>query len=205
MADPMAAAIDLLGHLVDAPSKSGAGGSSTPWDGDYLDPEAGIVVRLRATADHRLRMHYAQSPELLDLGRDDEARSNGTALRRGPDGIRMERAGENHAVLLEKLAKPADVSPDIEGSFVCAELDATFTCTMAGGAPYGGFSGFLGHGPMQSMIPAGPDVWRLPMPRALDHSPPGDWTIRFQRDAGGRIARAMVGCWLARNLEFVRV
>jgi len=25
--------------------------------------------------------------------------------------------------------------------------------------------------------PVGPDVWLLPCPRALDHTPPGDWTL----------------------------
>ncbi len=179
MADPMAAALDLLGHLIEGPSKAGAGGSASPWDGDYLDPDYGIVVRLASTGDHRVRMHYGPNPELLDLGRDDEARGNGTVLRRGTDGIRMERDGDQHAVLLQKLAEPGETQPDIEGRFVCAELGATFACTLSGGAAYGGFSGFLGEGPMQSLIAVGPDIWRLPMPRALDHSPPGEWTIRF--------------------------
>ncbi len=69
---------------------------------------------------------------------------------------------------------------------------------------YGGLSGFLGEGPMQSLIAVGPDIWRLPMPRALDHSPPGEWTIRFKRDDARRVTRAMIGCWLARNLVFER-
>jgi D-aminopeptidase len=43
------------------------------------------------------------------------------------------------------------------------------------------------------------------MPRALDHSPPGDWTIAFRRDAAGRVAGAQVGCWLARRLPYERI
>ena len=75
----------------------------------------------------------------------------------------------------------------------------------AGGALYGGFSGFLGQGRMEMLEPVGGDVWTLPCPRALDHTPPGDWTLAFRRDAAGRVAGATVGCWLARRLAYVRV
>jgi D-aminopeptidase len=59
-------------------------------------------------------------------------------------------------------------------------------------------------GAMQGLIAFGPDRWLLPCPRALDQSPPGDWTLRFERDEAGRIASVVVGCWLARGLRFVR-
>jgi D-aminopeptidase len=51
---------------------------------------------------------------------------------------------------------------------------------------------------MELLDPVGPDVWALPCPRALDHTPPGDWTLCFDRDAG----RVTVGCWLARKLVY---
>jgi D-aminopeptidase len=47
-------------------------------------------------------------------------------------------------------------------------------------------------------------VWALPCPRALDHTPPGDWTLRFHRDGAGRPASVDVGCWLARRLAYTR-
>ena len=74
----------------------------------------------------------------------------------------------------------------------------------AGGALYGAFSGFLGQGRMELLDPIGPDVWALPCWRALDHTPPGDWTLLFRRDGQGRVTEARVGCWLARGLSFVR-
>jgi D-aminopeptidase len=54
---------------------------------------------------------------------------------------------------------------------------------------------------MQALVPFAPDTWLLPCPRALDHSPPGDWTLRFRSD--GSVVD--VGCWLARNIVFERV
>ena len=42
------------------------------------------------------------------------------------------------------------------------------------------------------------------MPRGLDHTPPGDWTLAFQRDDAGRASGVTVGCWLARRLPYVR-
>ena len=66
-------------------------------------------------------------------------------------------------------------------------------------------SGMLGAGRMELLDPIGPDLWALPCPRALDHTPPGDWTIAIHRDASGRATGATVGCWLARGLRYERV
>ncbi len=75
----------------------------------------------------------------------------------------------------------------------------------AGGVPAGGFSGFLGQGRMEPLEPIGTDTWLLPCPRALDHSPPGDWTLIFRRDEKGRAAGVDLGCWLAPRLTYTRV
>ena len=50
-----------------------------------------------------------------------------------------------------------------------------------------------------------PDVLALPCPRALDHSPPGGWPLRFSRDGAGRVEGVTVRCWLARGLRYERV
>jgi D-aminopeptidase len=70
---------------------------------------------------------------------------------------------------------------------------------------YGGFSGFLGRGRMELLDPIGPDLWALPCPRALDHTPPGDWTLSFRRDPSGRVDGVDIGCWLARRLPYARI
>jgi D-aminopeptidase len=200
-ADPRAAALDLLGTLVPSPGKSGAGGSATPWEGSFQEPETGLVVRLEPGTDQTVKLHYAgQSPEKLDLGRDDEARSGLVALRRTKDGIWMDRGGDNQSSLLIPVS--GEATHDVSGSFHNDEYDATFTCVSDSGGVYGAFSGFLGQGFMTPMIPVAPDLWRLPMPRALDHSPPGDWTIRVLRE-GNKVTATEIGCWLARRLKFV--
>ena len=90
----------------------------------------------------------------------------------------------------------------------CAELEAELTLietgAEAGGVLYGAFSGFLGQGRMELLDPVGADVWALPCPRALDHTPPGDWTLRIGREQG-RAATVEVGCWLARGLRYERL
>ena len=203
VADPRAAALDLLAILIPQPTKSGAGGSATPWEGSFQEPETGLVVRLEPTQDHRVKLHYAgQSPETLDLGRDDEARAGLVALRRTAEGIWMDRGGDNQFSLLAPVS--GEASLDVAGVFHCEEYDADFTCISEGGGVYGAFSGFLGEGFMTPMIAVAPDLWRLPMPRALDHSPPGDWTIRFVREEG-KVVAVEIGCWLARRVRFSRI
>jgi D-aminopeptidase len=73
-----------------------------------------------------------------------------------------------------------------------------------GGVLYGAFSGFLGQGRMEMLDPVGPDVWALPCHRALDHTPPGDWTLAFRRGQADRIEGVEVGCWLARRIPYER-
>ena len=198
--DPRAAALDLLSTLVPSPTRSGAGGSATPWEGSYQEPETGLVVRLEQTADQRVKLHYAGlAPDILDLGRDDEARAGLVALRRTPEGLWMDRGGDNQSTLLTPVS--GDASLDVAGIFHSDEYDADFTCVSDGGGVYGAFSGCLGEGFMTPMIPVAPDLWRLPMPRALDHSPPGDWTIHFVRE-DGKLVAAEIGCWLARRVRF---
>ena len=43
---------------------------------------------------------------------------------------------------------------------------------------------------MELLEPVGGDVWALPCPRALDHTPPGDWTLAFRRDDDGNLVDA---------------
>ena len=85
-----------------------------------------------------------------------------------------------------------------------AELDAELRIADAGGVPYGGFAGFLGAGRMELLDPIGPDLWALPCLRALDHTPPGDWTLAVRRDDRDRPVAVEVGCWLARGLLYER-
>jgi D-aminopeptidase len=180
-----------------------AQGPRPGWLGAYIEPETGISVRIEAAPSGQARLRYGHGAELLDVSADGTAGVDETRLRPGDGGLRMDLPGDNQSSVLRPCAPPT-ASLDAAGRYRCGELDAELTITDAGGALYGGFSGFLGQGRMELLEPVGADVWALPCPRGLDHTPPGDWTLVFKRN-GGRPNEVQVGCWLARGLTYERV
>jgi D-aminopeptidase len=214
LADAHAAAVDLLAAVlgVERPSRDPAVAASD-WVGAYLEPETGLAARIDRTRDGQLRLRFGHSAERLELFADGSAANESTTLRSGAEGLRMERRAENLHSLLRRCdrarqgtaAGAAGGTADVAGRYHCAELDAELTVVDAGGVLYGGFSGFLGQGRMEVLEPIGADVWALPCPRALDHTPPGDWTLSFKRDAARQVRSAEVGCWLARRLRYARL
>lgn len=197
------AAMDVLGAVLDA-DRAGPDGSlsALPWVGAYLEPETGLSARIDLAGPGQVRLRYGHSAEALDL-RPDGSAGGGARLTWTDAGLRMERPQDNQATRLIPL-DPAGAL-DVAGRYRCAELDAELTVADAGGTLYGAFSGFLGQGRMELLEPIGRDVWALPCPRALDHTPPGDWTLAFRRDDAGRVTEAVVGCWLARGLSYRRI
>jgi D-aminopeptidase len=199
MADAHDAAVDLFAAALgeDRPAKAAAI-PSPDWLGAYLEPETGLAVRLEAAPEGQVAVRYGHPPQLLDLKADGAESDDGTRLQIREDGLWLDRPRENLSTRLQPCAgEPARA---IAGRYHCHELDADLTVADAGGAFYGAFSGFLGQGRMEQLEPIGPDVWALPCARALDHTPPGDWTLALA--PGGDSVR--VGCWLARGLEYVR-
>jgi D-aminopeptidase len=205
MADARAAAIDLLAAVLgeDRPTPD-ATIPAPDWLGAYVEPETGLAVRIDAPTAGQVRLRYGHTAEQLDLQADGSAGgSHGTSLRFVDGGLWMHRPQENQiSCLRDSEGAPGT---DVAGRYRCEELDAELTVADTGGVLYGAFSGFLGQGRMEMLDPVGPDVWALPCHRALDHTPPGDWTLAFRRDRAGRIAAAEVGCWLARRLFYARV
>lgn len=202
MADPRAAALDLLATLLEPDARPASPPAVAGWNGVFVEPQTGLAVRIATAADNRVTLKYLQGAETLEPGPEGQAVGGSTTLRHGNDGIWMERAGDNQSSLLSPAFGVAEA--DVDGVFDNAELGASFTCIDAGGALYGAFSGFLGNRVMQLLVPVAADLWMLPMPRALDHAPPGDWTLAFRRDAAGRVESVQIGCWLARLLLFIR-
>jgi D-aminopeptidase len=203
-ADAQAAALDALAAVLDEarPPPTPLNGTPPEWLGAYIEPESGLAARLDAPIG-TLRLRFGHGPERMDLLPDGSATNGRTRLRPAADGLWMDRPQENMSTRLEPLRGEAAL--DVTGRFHCAELDAELLVTDAGGALYGAFSGFLGQGRMELLEPIGPDVWALPCPRALDHTPPGDWTLAFRRAAGGAGTEVVVGCWLARGLRYRRI
>jgi D-aminopeptidase len=200
MADARAAGIALFAALLDQPAPPAPPPLPADWAGSYLEPQTGLATRLEP-AGTQMRLHYATSPDLLTPTATGELTAGGINLRKTDGELWMDRAGENQSSRLHPVhGTPA---ADIEGSYHCAELDATLSIVSAGGVLYGAFSGFLGRGEMHQLIPFAEDIWRLPCPRALDFGAPGDWTVRVERGAAG-ITGLKLGCWLARNVAFTR-
>jgi D-aminopeptidase len=206
LSDAYSAALSLLAAALGEVAPTPAHLPDPDWLGAYLDPETGLSVRIDRPSAHQLRLRFGHSAERLELQADGSATAGAMRLHRAADGVWMDRPQDNQRVRLTPLeiTDPA-TALDAAGLYHCDELDAALTVVDAGGALYGGFSGFLGQGRMELLDPIGADVFALPCPRALDHTPPGDWTLAFHRDGSERIEGATVGCWLARGLRYQRL
>lgn len=198
LSDAHEAAIDILAAVLGEERASRRAPIPAPdWLGAYLEPDTGLSVRIEAAEPGRVRLRYGHFPDMLDLRPDGSASNDDIHLWPASQSPRMERRSENHVSLLRPL--DGALRTDIAGRYRCAELDTELTVADAGRAIYGAFSGFLGQSRMELLTPVGANVWALPCPRALDHTPPGDWTLAFQPDGS-----VVVGCWLARSLRYER-
>jgi D-aminopeptidase len=205
LSDAHAAAMALLAALLGEPAEAphDATAPMLPMAGAYIEPETGLSVRIEPGPPGKVSLRYDRHPDELAIQPDGSAGTDGPRLRPGEGGLWMDRPGENQSSRLHPLEGPP--RRDVGGRFRCAELDAELSVVDAGGALYGAFSGFLGQGRMELLDHVAADVWALPCPRALDHTPPGDWTLAFRRDDAGRVVSVRVGCWLARNLVYDRL
>ncbi len=200
LSDANAAAAQLVAAVLGEAAPPAAPALPAPdWLGTYFEPQAGLRARIDMPFPGKIRLAYGHGPELLDLTPDGAA-AGGTRLRAEPGGLWMDRGAENVSALL--VPATGEAAPDIAGRYHCEELDSELTIADAGGVLYGAFSGFLGQGRMDVLTPLAADLWTLPCPRALDHTPPGDWTLHISRDSAGRAVGVQVGCWLARRLAY---
>ena len=203
LSDAHEAAMDLARAALGMTQPAHENAAAPTWLGAYLEPETGLSARLDATDTGQIRLRYGHSAEMLTMRADGIAGNDATTLTPTALGIRMDRPGENQSSVLVQW--PASTGANIAGCYRCDELHIDITISDAGGAYYGAFSGFLGQGRMELLQPIGADIWALPCWRALDHTPPGEWTLHFQRDSTGAVARVHFGCWLARGLWADRV
>jgi D-aminopeptidase len=202
LSDAQAAAVDALAAVLGEARPRPESLPAPDWLGTYLEPETGLAARVDEAGPGQLRLRFGHSAERLDIQPDGSATNGRTRLSPEGDGLRMDRPQENVSTLLARCEGTAP--RDIAGTYLCEELEAELHIADAGGVLFGAFSGFLGAGRMEVLEPLGQDLWVLPCPRALDHTPPGDWTLRFHRDASGRVAGLDLGCWLARRLPYRR-
>jgi D-aminopeptidase len=206
LSDAAGAAFDLFAATLGEEAAPPAGpGLPEGMIGAWIEPETQILARITRASDHALRLRLGHHPELLTAQADGGAWDGDSRLGLGPDGLWLDRPKDNQRSRLTPIKTGAAPIAGRAGRYRCAELDAELMIADAGGALYGAFSGFLGQSRMELLEPVGPDVWALPCPRALDHTPPGDWTLIFQPDGAGEVKAVRVGCWLARGLTYERV
>jgi D-aminopeptidase len=202
LSDAHAAAVDLLAAALGTQKPPQDIYPHPAWLGAYIEPQTGLAARIEPASNSQILLRFGHAAERLDLQADGSAASDAVRLQPGQGGLWMDRKLENQRTLLQPCIGIA--AKDVAGRYRCAELDAEVTVADSGGTLYGAFSGILGQGRMELLDPIGPDLWALPCPRALDHTPPGDWTLRFIRDGAGKPGRIELGCWLARRLVYQR-
>lgn len=172
------------------------------WDGQWLAPN-GLLARLES-GRRAARLSYATGDETLTLTANGVLTAPGVVLEQGAQGMTMTRTGDNSCVTLVPLpiVDSAD-GAEIAGHYRSAELDAELEIVARGGGVYARFSGMLGRGRMERMVPYGPGVWALATRRSMDAPAPGDWTVTVVRE-GGEVKGLMLGCWLAREVTYQR-
>ena len=185
-----------------APVAPPDGVAEDAWNGNYLDPETGLLWRLRPERAG-LSASFASEPETLTVESADTARSSAVTLTRRGDLLDFVRWRENlKGTAMRVSGRPR---PDIAGRYHASELDAHFEVHDTQGAFFGFFEGFLGRGEMMPIYPVANDIWILPSQRALDAPAPGNWTIRVERDDAGTVSALRVGSWLARDIRYERI
>jgi D-aminopeptidase len=200
MTDPRGAALEILAALLGETPPTPPATPAPAWTGRYFEPETGLATRIEPAGDGKLKLSFAAGADQLSATQDGAYTAGAMRLEKSGDTLRMIRPTDNLACTLTRVDGPAP--HDNSGTFHNPELDATLTVIASGGGLYGAFSGELGDGAMVPLLPHGPDIWLLPMPRALDSAAPGDWTLAFTRSPTNTITSVTIGCWLARNIPF---
>lgn len=177
------------------------------WIGIYLDSDTGLAITVsQGSSTGELLVKYHGEPEQLRVVEAYRAQSDGMVATLDGTFLHIHVSPDNRTIHAQRVAsgKPASNSSELQGEYRCAEIDSVFHCSGSGDMLYGMFDGFLGQGPVHMMRSLGDDLWALACPRAMDSSPPGDWTVIVRRNDDGKVAGVTIGCWLARRLEFIK-
>jgi CubicO group peptidase (beta-lactamase class C family) len=177
---------------------------SPDWTGTYLDPETQLAIIVKTGNAGELLVQYHRKAEKMRMVEPLRAQSEDMVATLEGSRLNIHVPKDNRHIHAQRVAatKPTANYSDMHGDYYCAEIDSVFHCSGSGSMLYGSFDGFLGQGPVHLIRSLGGDVWALACPRAMDSTPPGDWTIVVHRNNGGSVTDITIGCWLARNLAF---
>jgi hypothetical protein len=186
------------------------------WKGDFFDEDTHLYIGVEEgdrAKPGTISVSYGPGTagETARLTSETEAETDGMKLTLEGDVLHVDRIDDNRKLCASRLevVDKKDVgqlsSEDVVGVYRNEECDSVFTVSGTGGHLYGAFDGFLGQGPIWTMRQIGKNkIWALGNPRGLDATPPGDWTVVFKDEDKGKCSKVVVGCWLARKVEYVR-
>lgn len=174
------------------------------WDGQWICRETGLLARLE-TGKVGGQLTFATSPDSFVSGNDGTLEGEGIILTRDGNTLTMQRDTENMLTVLDSLATDiASLDQGIAGRYEAEELEATMVIEVRDGGVYGWSEGMLGSGLMERLHPVGPDTWRMATLRSMDAPAPGDWTLSLSRDDTGNVMGFRLGCWLARQIDYIK-
>lgn len=177
------------------------------WKGVYFDPEAELAIEVtHGQSGGDLMINISFHPEKVKCKSPLEARSRGTVATISGDTLTLHRPRENRTIVAQRI--PPSPTPDCSafvGKYRSEEIDSTFHISGSATMLYGSFDGYLGQGPAYLMRLLGDNIWYLSCERSLDSSAPGSWTVKFQKGSDGAVVGAVVGCWLARKVPYVKM
>jgi CubicO group peptidase (beta-lactamase class C family) len=175
------------------------------WFGDFLDSETQLSLSVSRGPKGKIVVRYTRDPEEILLVAPDHAETEDNIATIDGDTLKIQRVGENRSLIAQRIKGEIITNGSrLQGRYQCGEMETTFVCEGQDNMLYGAFDGPLGRGPANLMKRLGENVWTWACPRGLDHTPPGDWTVAFIETAEGVISGCTIGCWLARNLQFLK-
>lgn len=205
-ADAAGAADSLLKQALQWKEPPTALSTAAPdWQGDFLDDQTQLYVKVAADKECELSISYARASEKLKLSDATHAQCASMSAALEADVVIIDRLKEHRQLKARRIPTlgPTSDRQEYAGEYRCSDAESTFSCSGIGSLMYGSFDGFLGKGPIHIMRHVAGDVWLLTDPRGMDAQPPGDWTVVFRRE-DGKIIGALIGCWLARRLDFLK-
>ncbi|KAJ5893709.1 beta-lactamase/transpeptidase-like protein [Penicillium taxi] len=208
-ADASAAVEDILRAILKKPNPEFPPVEPSPsWVGIFLDQETQLAITVSKGARMGdILISYSGGPETIKLTDPNNGKSRSMVATVAGDVLLVHRISENRILEARRLQPSKSSIKDtvLQGKYHSAEVDSIFHCTGEAGILYGFFDGYLGQGHAAPIRYLGDDVWALKCPRGLDAPAPGDWTMVLKRDDKGAVVSFVIGCWLARGVEFFRI
>jgi CubicO group peptidase (beta-lactamase class C family) len=177
------------------------------WLKTWLDVESALAIHVSEAKPGDILFKYFSKPVKMRAISASSALGDGMTASLQPNRtMRVQIAKDNWVFDARAAGKPMPTNQSLElhGTYRCPYIDSVVHLSGSGGAMYAMFDGFLGEGPVHLLRPIGTDLWALACPRAMDHAPPGDWTLSVRRYDDGRVVGLTISNWLARILEYLK-